>query len=167
MYDQPIVFTADYPDELVQRAARAFRDYQFKRYGLLLIAAFIVNAVGLILALRYGAAAGVALAFLSFVVVLGPTWFLYRYFTSPSKYTASLRRVFPPSVRVSLKAASVTFEVQGQEREVPWSLVKAVVESSNFFLLVFSPFAFTLLPRQGMPAEAEESLHARARQRAA
>ena len=114
MYEPPIVFTAEYTDELVQHAVRSFRDYLFKRYGPLLIAACIVNALGLWLAVHFGADAGVALLGVAFVVVLGPTWLLYKYFSIPSQYAAKLRRVLPPRSRVSLAAASVSLEVQGQ-----------------------------------------------------
>lgn len=167
MYEPPIVFTADYSDDLVVQAARAFRDYQFKRYGPLLVAACAVNALGLWLALNFGAEAGVALAVVVFVVVLGPTWLLYKYFVAPSQYVARLRRVLPSQSRVSLAAASVSLRAQGQQVEVSWSAVKAVVETSALFLLVVSPFAFTVLPRLGMPVEAYEFLHARSRYRAA
>jgi hypothetical protein len=164
---EPIAFTAEYTDELVQHAARSFRDYLFKRYGPLLIAACIVNALGLWLAHHFGAEVGVALLGVAFVVVLGPTWLLYEYLSIPSRYAVKLRRVLPPRSRVSLSVASVSLERQGQEAVLPWSLVKAVVETSAMFLLVVSPFAFTFVPRLGMPAAAYETLHARSRYRAA
>jgi hypothetical protein len=167
MYEPPIVFTAEYSDGLAVQAARAFRDYQFKRYGPLFIAACVVNALGLWLALHFGAEAGLALGIVAFVVVLGPTWLLYKYFVAPPMYAARLRRVLPSQSRVSLAAASVSLEVQGQQVEIPWSRIKAVVETSALFLLVVSPFAFTFVPRIGMPAEAHEALHARSRYRAA
>ena len=167
MYEPPIEFTAEYTDELVVRAARSFRDYLFKRYGPLLGAACVVNALGLWLAIRFGAVAGVALYSVAFVVVLGPTWLLYKYLSIPSQYASRLRRVLPSRSRVSLATATVSLETQGQQAVIPWSLVRAVVETSAMFLLVVSPFAFTFVPMLGMPAAAYATLHARSRYRAA
>lgn len=167
MYETPIVFTAQFADELMVQAAYAFRDYQFKRYGPLFITACIVNALGLWVVLRYGAEADVRLVAIVLLVILGPTWLVYKYFVAPSHLAAKLRRRFPSEMRVSMAFASVSFDVQGEQVEIPWSAVKAVVETSNLFLLVVSPFAFMFLPRISMPVEAQESLHARSRYRAA
>ncbi len=167
MDESPIVFTAEYTDDLVQHAARSFRDYLFRRYGPLLIAACVINALGLGLALHLGAEASLALSGVVIVVVLGPTWLLYKYFSIPSQYAVKLRSALPTRGRVSLSAASVSLEVQGQEAVVPWSLVRAVVETSAVFLLVVSPFAVTFVPRVGLPAAAYETLRARSRYRAA
>jgi hypothetical protein len=167
MYEPPIMFTATYPEGLVRQAARAFRNYQFKRYGPLLIVACVVNALSPLLCLRLGVKPGVALNVVIFVALLGPTWLLYRYFVAPATHAASLRRVLPAQGSVSLSAASVSLEVRGKQVEVPWSAVKAVVETNTLFLLVLSPFAFTFLPRIGMPFEADKSLLARSRCRVA
>jgi hypothetical protein len=153
MYEPPIMFTATYPEGLVRQAARAFRNYQFKRYGPLLIVACVVNALSPLLCLRLGVKPGVALNVVIFV--------------APATHAASLRRVLPAQGSVSLSAASVSLEVRGKQVEVPWSAVKAVVETNTLFLLVLSPFAFTFLPRIGMPFEADKSLLARSRCRVA
>jgi hypothetical protein len=167
MHEPPIAFTAEYTDELVAHAASAFRDYLFKRYGLLLISACVINAIGLWMAVQLGAEASLALFLMACVVVLPATWFLYKYFSIPSQYAAKLRPLLPPRSRVSLALASVSLEINGREAEIPWSAVKAVVETSASFLLVLSPFAFTFVPRLGMPAAGYEALHARSRYRAA
>ena len=166
MSDASIVFATEYSDRLVAQAALTFRDYLFKRYGLLLIAACAINALGAWLAFSVGVT-GIALVGLLFLAVLGPTWLLYQYFIRPSQYRAKLRRALPPHSRVALAAASVSLEVQGQEAVIPWSVVKAVVEAEALFLLVVSPFAFTFVPKPGLPEAAYEALHARAGRRAA
>ena len=167
MHESQSAFAVEYSDDLVRQAAYAFRDYLFKRYGPLLVGACIVNAFGLWLALRFGAEAGFALAGVGFVVVLGPTWLLYQYFLSPKRYAVKLRRVLPPRSRVSLSAASLSLEMPGQAAVIPWSMVKAVVETGSLYLIVVSPFAFTFVPRLGMSVEAGESLRARSQYRVA
>jgi YcxB-like protein len=163
MSAQPVAFDAEYSPELIRQAARTFRDYLFKRYGPWLVAACIVNAIGLALSLRLGAETGAALTMVVFVVVLGPVWLLYEYFIGPSRYAARLKRVLPASGRMSVGSESVSLVVRGQEAAIPWSMVKVVVETHALFLLVLSPFAFAFVPKTGLPVEAYETLQSYAR----
>ena len=101
------------------------------------------------------------------IVVLGPTWLVYEYFVEPRRYAAALKRILPPHGRVSVSSDSVTLVVRGQETKLPWSLVKAVVDAQAFFLLVLSPFAFTFVPKPGLPKEAHDALLARSQRGAA
>lgn len=162
-----VAFDAEYPPDLFEQAARAFRDYLFGRYGPLLIVACIVNAVGLAIVLWFGVDSAVLLAALVFIAVLGPAWLLYEYFVAPSRYAARLRRALPPSNRVTVSSDSVVLTVRDQQATIPWSDVKVVVETQAFFLLVLSPFAFAFVPRSSLPVEAYDTLHLRARASAA
>ena len=108
MPTQPVAFDAEYSPELIELAARTFRDYLLKRYGPWLIAACIVNAVGLALSLWLGAKTDAILAGVVFIVVLGPVWLLYKYFVGPTQYAARLKRFLPSHGRVSVGSEAVS-----------------------------------------------------------
>jgi hypothetical protein len=160
-------FDAEYSAELIEQAGHAFRDYLFRRYGPWLIAACVINAIALALCLWLGVEAGPLLWVIVFVVVIGPVWLAYEYFIEPHRYAAKLRRVLPSHGRVSVDAEAVLFVVNGKESKLPWSLVKVVVETQAFFLLVVSPFAFTFVPKSGLPGAAYDTLQAKSRAGAA
>jgi hypothetical protein len=166
MPTQPSAFDAEYSPDLIELAAYTFRDYQFKRYGPWLISACIVNAVGLALSLWLGVT-GALLAWVVFIVVIGPVWLLYKYFIAPSQYASKLKRNLPSHVPISVGSEAVSFVVRGQEATIPWSIVKAVVETQALFLLVLSPIASTFVPKSGLPIEAYDMLHSRSRSGAA
>lgn len=160
-------FEAEYSGELIEQAGRAFRDYLFRRYGPWLIAACLINAIGLALSVWLGAPPGPILWGVVFVVVVGPVWLLYEYFVEPHRYAARLKRVLPSRGRVSINSEAVSFLVRGQESKLPWSSVKVVVETQAFFLLIVSPFAFTFVPKSGLPVETYDTFRARSQARAA
>jgi hypothetical protein len=155
-------FDIRYTPDLIDQATRVFRDYRFKRYGALLIAACVVNAVGfgLVVWLREERSL-LALLLLAFVVAVGPAWLLYEYFISPRRFAARLKRMLPDSARVAFAKQSISFAFDDQKVAVPWHDVKAVVETETLFLLVVSPFTFLLLPKSGVPPAVNKALHAR------
>jgi hypothetical protein len=163
----PPAFDAQYPPELFDQAARSFRDYLFRRYGPLLVAACVVNAIGLAVVLWFGVKSVVVLAGLVFIVVLGPAWLLYEYFLAPSRYAARLKHALPLSNRVTITSESLALTVRDREAAIPWTTIKAIVETQALFLLVLSPFAFAFVPRSGLPVEAYDTLHSRAQASAA
>ena len=79
MSDSPLSFDAVYAPQTVSEAAHAFRDYQFKRYGLLFASACAINAAGLAVMHWSGAAHDAAFFGAVFAVVLGPIFMLYQY----------------------------------------------------------------------------------------
>lgn len=160
-------FDAQYTPALIEDATRVFRDYRFKRYGALLIAACVVNALAFGFVAWQRAASGLTLFWLVFIVAAGPTWLLYEYFLAPSRFAARLKRALPSSTRVSFGRQSVSFLFGAQAVSVPWSDIKAVVETGTLFLLVVSPFTFVLLPRAGIPPAGYRALHARSQPTAA
>ena len=157
----PIAFEAVYSSENRRLAGRAFRDYQFKRYGLLMIAACVINAIGLAFVLWSGAKLGATVYFLVFVVAMGPLWLLYEYFLGPRMYEAKLGLVLAPAGQVIVGSEAVTLPGRRGDIVFPWSIVKVVVEKSDFFLLVLSPFSSYFVPRPGMPALAYDALHSK------
>jgi amino acid transporter len=90
-----ISFDAAFSAGTMRHAARLFRDYQFKRYGLLLVVACLVNALGLFLAVSFGLPLGGTFWLVAFVVVIGPIWLAYKYFLGPRLHIAYLQRVRP------------------------------------------------------------------------
>ena len=154
-------FDAQYTPALIDKATQVFRDYRFKRYGALLIAACAVNALvfGLVVWLR--AEGGLALLWFVLIIAAGPAWLLFEYVIAPRRFAARLKRALPSSARVSFGRQSVSFVFDGQTVTVPWTDVKAVVETEALFLLVVSPFTFLLLPRAGIPSVGYRALHAR------
>src|SRR4051812_475656 len=118
MLTEPVAFDAEYSPELIEQAARTFRDYLFKRYGPWLVAACIVNAIGLALSLLLGAKPNAVLAGVAFIVLLSPVWLLYQYFIRPSQYAARLKRVLPMHGRISISAEAVSLVVRGQEASI-------------------------------------------------
>jgi hypothetical protein len=158
----PIAFEAEYSPQLIDQASRAFRDYVFKRYGWWLAGACVVNACGLAILLSLGAQFDFVLAPIVFIVILGPIWLLYKYFVTPARQAARLRRLLLPSVRASVNSGSLTLVVLNREITFPWSIVKAVVETPSLFLVVVSPFSFAFLPRSGLPSEVYATLRSKA-----
>jgi YcxB-like protein len=154
-------FDAQYSGDAPRRAGEAFRDYQFKRYGLLMIAACVINAVALAFVLWSGAKLGTVLYFLIFVVVIGPIFLVKEYFVGPRIYEIKAKHILATSGRVTVGPESITLPGQRGEISFPWSIIKVVVERPNFFLLVLSPFSSYFVPRQGMPAEVYDLLHSK------
>ncbi len=166
MSTQHLLFEAAYPTELIEQAARAFRDYRFRRYGPWLIAACLVNGLGFALLAWVGTWPGVHLDLLPMVGVgviaaIGPIWLLYEYFVAPQRHAARLRAILPPYVRISLGPDALRVSAKGKEAAIPWPRIRAVVETNALFLLVLSPGAFGFIPRAAMPMEAYEALHAK------
>jgi hypothetical protein len=156
-----VTFDAEYSSELIAEASFTFRDYLFRRYGRWLMAACVVNAIGLALSIWLGSNADSVLTGISVIVVLGPIWLAYKYFVGPSRYAARLKAMLPASGRTSVGSESVALVVRGKEVAIPWTLVKVVLETEGLFLLVLSPLSFVFIPRRGLPTEVYETLHAK------
>ncbi len=168
MSTERVPFDAECSPALFDQAALMFRDYRFRRYGLLLIAACIVNAVGFGFLLWLGAKpSGPTFLLLVFLVVGGPLWLLYEHFVFPHRLAVRLQRLLGHPMRASVGKESVCFVLRGREVSIPWSKVRHVLESQTVFLLMLSPLTFIFLPKSGLPAEAYAIVHARSRSCAA
>jgi len=163
----PVSFDVAYPREVIRQAAHAFRAYQVKRYGLLMVSACIINAVGLVLAVHFGAEPGLALNVVVFVVILGPSWLLYQYFLGPRLYEIKHQLILEPSGVVVVNQEAVHLPARRGSFVLRWSALSAVLESPAFFLLVLSPFSAYFVPRHGMPSAAYDAFHSKAVSRAA
>ena len=161
-------FEVTYSSELVAAAAKMFRDYQFKRYGRLLLLCCAINALGFALVLWFGAPLDASMLFIAFVVVIGPVWLAYKYFAGPTIIAAKLRYVLAPAGCVTIGSASVSLPIRdGKQLELPWSRVKSVQEAESLFLLIVSPLWAYFLPKLAMPEALHEKLRARSRSDAA
>jgi hypothetical protein len=126
-----------------------------------MIAACVINAIGLAFVFWSGARLGAIVYFLVFVVVIGPIWLLYEYLLGPRLYEAKLGLVLAPAGQVIVGSEAVTLPGQRGEIVFPWSIIKVVVEEADFFLLVLSPFSSYFVPRPGMPVPAYDTLHSK------
>lgn len=163
MHAQSVPFDARYSPELIDQATRAFRDYRFRQYGLILISACIVNALGLALAFWFSRKMEIIFFPLVFIVAVGPIWLLYQYFLEPVRQAARLKRVLPPRVRMSVGLDALSVMADERDGGIPWTLVKALLETDALFLLVLSPFSFTFIPKADLPVGAHEALSEKAR----
>lgn len=154
-------FDAHYSADSVRQAGYAFRDYQFKRYGLLMIAACVINAAALAFIVWSGAKLGATLYFIVFVVVIGPIFLTKEYFLGPRMYEFKISHILATGGRVTVSPEKITLPGQRGEISFPWSIIKVVVERPNFFLLILSPFSSYLVPRQEMPAEVYDLLRSK------
>ena len=167
MSTEAVSYETTYSPELIALAARAFRDYQFRRYGRLLLACCIVNALGLGLALWFGSKLS-DLYLVVLIVAIGPIWLAYKYFLAPHTMAAKLCHVLAPAGRVTVSSSAVVLPARnGKSFELPWSMVRDVQEMEDFFLLVLSPLSAYLIPKLAMPTPALGALHARSRSNAA
>jgi len=163
-----LTFEVVYSPEIAKRAAETFRNYRWKRYGLLMVTACIVNAIGLTVALWLGAQlSATATFFIVFVVAVGPLWLLYEQFVWPARYASRLVRVLPPSGRVSVGADAISVATRAKDAEIPWSKITKVLETQSAFILVLSPFHFVFVPRAGLPIEADGILHGKSHSKVA
>lgn len=157
-----VSFDVIYSPEVAAQAAHTFRKYRFKRYGVLMIGACTVNALGLLAALWLGAQPGAAsLLFLVGVVVIGPVWLLYEHFVWPSRYVSRLLRLLPSPGRVSMTSESLSVQTRKKDAVIQWSKIKKIVETPEAFLLVLYPFAFLFIPKVGLPVEAYDALRSK------
>ena len=157
-----ISFNVVYSPEAAAQAAQAFREYRFKRYGLLMIGASIINALGLFGALWLGAQPGTpSLLFVTGLVVLGPAWLLYQHYLWPTLHVSRLLRSLPSPGRVSLTSESLSIETRKQDAVFQWSSIKGVVETPATFLVVLYPFMFLFIPKVGIPVEAHDALRSK------
>jgi hypothetical protein len=164
----PAHFEAEFPPESIETASKAFRDYLFRRYGVLLVGAFVINAAGLAVVYWSGAERGLMFGTLAFaLLVLFPVWFLYKYTVGPRLHAAALRQLLPSRGSVNLGKDFVVLPTRdGGTIELSWSGTK-IVEHPSLFLLVRSPFMAYYVPKQGMPAAIEQIVQAKAARSAA
>jgi hypothetical protein len=168
MDDASLSYEAVYSPVALRQAGYAFRDYQFKRYGQVLIAACVLNAAALAYAFWLGADRGAPLLIVAALVVLGPVWLLYKYFVGPRTYAMKLRLVLASTGQVAVSRDSIALPGRSTEAVVfPWSMVKVVLEQQSHFLLVLSPFSSYFVPRPGMPVAAYDILHSKSARSAA
>lgn len=162
MSTSAIKFDAAFTPDLIDAASVSFvRGYLFRRYGRWLIAACVINAVGFGLVLWLGGNDGFVLAFIALIVVVGPAYFAFFYFSYPRRFAERTKQRLLPSVRFSFGESTFGFTNSAGTGTLAWSGVQAVLDYSEYFLLVLSPIAFAVIPKAGMPVEALRLLEAK------
>jgi hypothetical protein len=155
----PLEFDSVFTTDLIDEASISFvRGYLFHRYGRLLIAACLINAVGFAFALWLGATDALLMAFVAFIVVMGPVYFASFYFFYPRRFAERLKKYLMPSAHFSLDASALSISTKKGSGTVPWSAVKAVLKYPAYFILVLSPIAFSVIPKAGLPIDARRFL---------
>ena len=157
-----IEFDAAFTPNLIDAASVSFvRGYLFRRYGRWLIAACLINAVGFGLVLWLGGNDILVLAFIAMIVVIGPAYLALFYFSYPRRFAERMKQRVMPRTHYSFSESVFGFTNNTGTGTVAWSDVKAVLDHSAYFLLVFSPIAFAVIPKVGMPVDALRLLEAK------
>jgi hypothetical protein len=152
-------FDMAFSREIAAEAAAQFRDYRFKRYGLLMITACAINVLGFCVALWSGFYPPANYLFL---VIGSPLWLLYEHFIWPRAYALRLVRSLSSATQVSINREWIFVAARGQYTPIRWSRIKKVVQTPSVFLLVLSPFAFLFIPTAGLPVDARDVLCSKA-----
>ena len=157
-----IEFASAFTTDLIDAASVSFvRGYLFRRYGRWLIAACLINAVGFGLVLWLGGNDGLVLSFIALIVVMGPAYLALFYFFYPRRIADRMKQRLMPRAHFSFNESMFGFTNDVGTGAMAWSGVKAVVDHPTYFLLVFSPIAFSVIPKAGMPVDALRLLEAK------
>jgi len=150
----PIDFDSPFAPELLDQASTDFvRGFLFKRYGAWLVVACVVNLIGFALVLWLGGANAASMVFLAGIAVLGPVYLFWTYHFQSARIATRLKQYWVPAAHFSLGESAFSVTTSGGSASVPWSRVKALLEFPAYFMLVFSPFAFIVLPKASLPEE--------------
>ena len=159
----PVQIEAAYDRELLEAAARCYVKRFFLGSGRWLLAACVVNVLGFVAALALGAELGLVMAWVAFIVAIGPLYCGYLLLVFPPKYASRATRLLAPTTRISLGESTVEFFAKDRASPVPWRVVKAVWDCPPGFLLVISQFVpmFIVIPKNGLPLDAQHFLMAK------
>ena len=148
-----------YTDAVIEQATRSFISDTVKSpYGLAVIAASVANIIGFFVLVQLGLRDSSAVFFVGVVAMLGPFYLALLYLYYPGKISAQLKKRLQPSARIAISATG--FEVAANDRMVklPWTDIKRILEFPEYFILIFSTTrrAFTVIPKQGLPAASQQ-----------
>ncbi len=161
-----VEFDAVYNEALLLDAATLSVRRHYRRYGLLLGAACVVNLVGAAFFLKL---TGYRISAASLVVlglaVLGPAYFLWSYFRGPRSYARAFGRSLLPSVRVTVDPSRFSISLGKRTLTKPWSEYADIIERPEYFLLLRNKFLVMAVPlsKNGAPEAALETIRAAAR----
>jgi YcxB-like protein len=156
MPDRSFDFDAAYDDAIIDDAAKAFVHRLFKKYVWLLVAACFMNIVGFVLVLLLPGSGKVMTLAIGIVAALGPLFFSWEYFRLPRTLAAPMKKGLKPTTRVSVSSSSFTMSAKGRSFTKRWSDLRAILELSDYFLLIIAPLAFTFIPKKDTPQEAQQ-----------
>jgi len=163
--DDAATFDAAFTPALLDDAARDFvRRYLVGRYGALLVAALAIDIAGVSVAYWLSPDNG-SVAPLTVLFVLCALYFIWFYFRMPVLMSKRMQRALVPTTGFSIGAERVVVATAKKRVLVEWSRVKSVLEFELYYLLILSPFAFLVVPKASLPAEAAALLIGRVTQR--
>ena len=156
MSDRTFDFDVAYDDAIIDSAANTFVRRLAKKYGWLLFAACIVNIVGFLLVLMLPGSSKPMVVALGLLAALGPLYFPWRYLRLPEALAAPMKQMLKPTAHISICPLSFTMSAKERSFTSPWADLKAILEYTDYFLLVVGPFAFTFIPKKDAPYEAQQ-----------
>lgn len=164
MSTQSFEFDAVFTEEVIGAAAKAFvqRYYVLGKYRTWLIAACIINPVGFAFAVMFGVDTWI-LIMVGFIAMLGPVYFPLAYFRLPGQIARRMKLAIENPVHVSVNSSGFSLATKGRTSAKAWSDLKAIAEFPEYFLLVVSAAAFTLIPKHEAPLAATELIRELAR----
>jgi hypothetical protein len=153
-----IEFDARLSDAVAQNAAKALvRQSLSHIFTKWFYAACIVNLVAFV---------GVALLlpgssvkwFVGIIALGGPLYFLMARTVRPNKVAEHLKARLQPIVHVTLGDDTFTLSANGRSITSLWADVKSVIEAPDYFLLMTSRIGGAIIPRDGIPIEAQDMI---------
>lgn len=148
-----------YTDTLIEQATQSFfRDFFSTTYGRVLMLACVVNVAGFVLIVAMGVRDRFMLFVIGMIAALGPLYLSIVYFYFPQKFSDVLKQRLQPAAKISLSSAGFGIAANGRAVTLPWSDVKRIREFPDYFILLTSRFAFTIIPKQGLPAASQQLL---------
>jgi hypothetical protein len=162
MTERAIDFNAEYSVSLIDRATRAFVHRLFRKYLWLLVFACIMNIVGFVAVLVLPGANTWMIVGIGAIAILGPVFFAWQYLRLPGELSARMKEVLVPNAEVSITPSTFTLAAKGRSFTSRWTDLKAITEYQDYFLFVVGLLAFTFIPKNNMPTDAQQLIRAAA-----
>ena len=157
----PVEFEAQFTPELLDEGARAFvRQFLARRYGVWLGVACLINLAGFTLALSLGAS-GPMLWFVGVVAIAGPAYLAWAYAFYSKRISERMQPHWLPLAHFTIGESELGVRTTSGTVSIPWVRVRAWLESASCIVLVLSPFAFVILPKSALSAQAHKTVSAK------
>ncbi len=153
-----IQFDVIYDDALLADAAATSVRVWFKRYGLLMGSACLVNMAGVaaflwFVGFRFPL---IAVPLIVLVGALGPLYYTWVYFVGPRAYARVLQRMLAGTSRLAVDESKVSITLKSGQLVRRWADLRNIVELPDYFLLLRRPMLIIAIPipKKGAPEEA-------------
>lgn len=156
MPERMFTFDAIYDDLIIDDAANAFVQLQWRKYRALLVAACVVNVIGFIVVLLLPGGSVPMTVAIGTLAALGPVYFTWRYRRLPSQLAAPMKRGLKPVASVRIEPSGFSMSAKGHSVTIRWSSLRAIREYPDYFLFVVTLLSFTFIPKKAMSLEAQQ-----------